>query len=163
PGRTARAPQQCLQHAGMRAFLRGHPRRGRLGLLQVIVPTGIFARGDRRENQLRPEAPREPGEEARPPAGPAWPWLTARGAELLFPEPGVLVLHRRQRAVHARDRAVRFAIRHGTVVRGPVDVVLPVLPISPDSIRVWHGSAFPCWPPGNACDGAWLRTPPLNV
>ena len=75
--RAARAPQHRLQNAGVRAFLRGHPRLGRLGLMQVIVPALILARGDSREDKLSTEAPRDPGEEARPPAGPSWPWLDA--------------------------------------------------------------------------------------
>src|SRR5262249_62144173 len=87
-----------------------------------------------------PAAPPRP--RCSPPARPR-PGRGAGVGEPPLPEGRVLLLHLGEIAVHRQHSRPGFAIGHGAIARGAVDLVLPVLSIALDVLCRGHDPSRP--------------------
>ena len=126
--------------AGVRPLGGRKPVRDRFGLIVVLADIALFERIDRRQNQLRPEAARQPSQCPRPPAQAEMLRADADAIELAAPEFGVPLLHRGESAIYLLEARIGFSLGEGSIQPGAVIFALQVCAIARGIVTLRHRS-----------------------
>jgi len=110
----------------------------RLGLSIVLPAIALLEPVDGRQDELRPEAARQPGERAGAPAEPQPPGPRADAVELLAPEFGMPFLDRGEPAVDFPEAGIGFRVGQRTIERGTVDLASQIGAVARRGIVIGH-------------------------